>query len=430
METLKTNNVKIERLCVAVADLMMLAISVRLSSMVADLFSMEDISSGGILQKIIFAFVCYLPLLLFLPPKIREDYAHVVVANSLLTALLHAIFLILYSYTFDTQTISRIGVFSLYLIFSLLLVLGRLLLFGYFSNVRSRKSTKRVLLVGNQADLADLYDALKKNETQVLGFFSDELSPSFMGVPNLGQTSDVLPYLKGQNEVSRVFCTLGVSEFAQIYGCCHSKGIVCEGISSNLNVLGIRWQVNRQSLITFLAPKSEPLNFWWNRLLKRAFDIVMSCLFLLIVFPFVYLCIALLLKRKSPGPIFVFEKSEGKNGKTFDAVRFRMYNDCFLKRMPLFLNVLRGDLSIVGTRLFSVGASESYNLEFDKYFVRDRIKPGLCYCSVMEPITTDGTNYAKKNAKNDIWYAQNWSFWLDVIIVLKSIMGVFSRGKK
>ena len=55
METLKTNNVKIERLCVAVADLMMLAISVRLSSMVADLFSMEDISSGGILQKIIFA---------------------------------------------------------------------------------------------------------------------------------------------------------------------------------------------------------------------------------------------------------------------------------------------------------------------------------------------------------------------------------------
>ena len=66
METLKTNNVKIERLCVAVADLMMLAISVRLSSMVADLFSMEDISSGGILHKIIFAFVCYLPLLLFL----------------------------------------------------------------------------------------------------------------------------------------------------------------------------------------------------------------------------------------------------------------------------------------------------------------------------------------------------------------------------
>ncbi len=430
METLKINNVKIERLCVVVADLMILAISVRLSIMVADLFSMEDISSGGILQKTLLAFVCYLPLLLFFPSKIREEYAHVVVANSLLTILLYAVFLILYAYASNTQIVSRVGVFSLYLIFSLFLVLERLLLYGCFSKVRSRKSTERVLLVGNQADVADLCDVLKKNGTQILGFFSDELGPSFMGVPNLGQTSDVLPYLKRQNEISSVFCSLGVSEFAQIYGCCHSKGIVCEGIPSNLNALGEKWQANSMSLVTFLAPKSDPLNFWWNRLLKRLFDIVMSVLFLLIIFPFVYLCVAIVLKRKSPGPIFVFEKSEGINGKTFDAVRFRMRYDCFFKRMPLFLNVLRGDLSIVGARLFCVGASESYNLEFDKYFVRNRIKPGLCSCSVMPSITADNCNLAKKNAKNDIWYAENWTFWLDVVIVLKSIMDVFPKREK
>lgn len=175
-------------------------------------------------------------------------------------------------------------------------------------------------------------------------------------------------------------------------------------------------------------------------ILKRLFDIFISIIGLVILFP-LFLVVTILIKMGSPGNIFFKQERIGKDGKPFYPYKFRtmiegavnkglgytVSNDDeritkvgkFLRKwgideLPQFLNVLKGEMSLVGPRPTLRYQVEKYN-DFQKK--RLLVKPGLAGWALIH-----GRNSLswEDRIKYDVWYAQHWSFWLDIKIIIKT----------
>lgn len=208
--------------------------------------------------------------------------------------------------------------------------------------------------------------------------------------------------------------------------CCASSAVKCVDLSvlsrfcqdnnaqfffcmPELAALQKNMRVCNVGFLSFLSLQNEPLSHWWNRMLKRFFDLLLSAIFLLIFFPFIYIVAAVIIKRKSAGPVFSIFKEIGSKGKRFERMTFRtadlpaesVLNKNYVKSLPQFLNVFTGSMSVVGLQLLREGgdavpATCNY------------AKPGMLNCRFC------------KNA--DVWYTQNWSLWLDVKILVKALL--------
>ena len=154
--------------------------------------------------------------------------------------------------------------------------------------------------------------------------------------------------------------------------------------------------------VPVLDIRQEPLAQPENRLAKRLFDIVFSLLFLCTIFPIIFIIIGLAIKITSPGPIFFKQKRSGEENKEFWCYKFRSMrvnkdsdkvqatlNDPrktrlgnFMRKtsideLPQFINVLLGDMSVVGPRPHMLKHTEEYSKLIDKYMVRHLVKPGI-----------------------------------------------------
>jgi Undecaprenyl-phosphate galactose phosphotransferase WbaP len=198
----------------------------------------------------------------------------------------------------------------------------------------------------------------------------------------------------------------------------------------------------------------------WNVVIKRVFDLVISLLLLLITFP-LWLLIALMIRLDSPGPIFYKHQRVGQGGKKFRVIKFRtMYSDAdehlrhylennprarqewqehqklendpritplgawlrkfSLDELPQLLNVLRGDLSLIGPRAVTEEEIEKYGRDAELIL---RVKPGITgWWQVMGRHQTGW----ERRTKLDLYYVSNWSLWMDFYITLKTIWVVIS----
>lgn len=200
--------------------------------------------------------------------------------------------------------------------------------------------------------------------------------------------------------------------------------------------------------VPLLVARSEPLREPANQFVKRVFDIVVSALFLVTLFPPLALVIAVLIKRSSPGPVFFLQKRNGLDGRDFTCIKFRtMRADpaCdgkaatehdprkfplgdFLRRhnldeFPQFINVLLGDMSIVGPRPHATWTTEAYRNLVDRYMVRLYAKPGITGWAQVNGCRgeTKTTDDMTRRIKLDLWYIGHWSLALDVRIVWMTI---------
>lgn len=200
-------------------------------------------------------------------------------------------------------------------------------------------------------------------------------------------------------------------------------------------------------------------SFVYKGLLKRVFDIVLSLLFLP-TFALLYVTIGLMIKIEDHGPVFYKAKRLGKNGSVFIMYKFRSMNinapdirnrdgstynseedlrltkigkfirKTSLDEIPQILNVLKGDMSFIGPRPDLPEALELYNeVEIRKTFIR----PGVTGYS--QAYYRNSIELFDK-FKNDVYYVDHISFWLDMKIVIKTIVilfqrkNVFTKGKE
>jgi putative colanic acid biosynthesis UDP-glucose lipid carrier transferase len=229
-----------------------------------------------------------------------------------------------------------------------------------------------------------------------------------------------------------------------------------------LSIPDIRNYLKRQMNLEFfgnvpvLYMREDPLAQVDNRFFKRAFDVIVSLLFMIPFWLIIYPLVALITKLTSPGPVFFKQQRNGLGGKVFYCYKFRSMrvnadsdrlqataNDPrktkfgeFLRHtsideLPQFINVLKGEMSIVGPRPHMVKHTQEYSALIDKYMVRHWVKPGITGWAQVNGARGETKRLSQMEDRivKDVWYIEHWSFWLDLKIIFLTVYNAL-RGDK
>lgn len=337
-----------------------------------------------------------------------------------------------------------------------------------YLNIRQQHSTGTwsILLLGSLDRVQEVYNALQKQRTwghQIIGYLGSipEETRELQGTALLGSLNDFEKVLKSHT-VDEVIFTLppeqkgfDLQEYLQL---CREMGISYRIVPAMYN-FNIDWDIQVESIqniptINVKMIKIDAAGSLYKRLLDYFLAIIGSFITLLLL-PF----IALAIKLDSKGPIFFRQTRQGQNGRLFQMLKFRtMYQDAeqkkkelelqnqmqgymfkldkdprvtkvgrFLRKtsldeLPQFFNVLKGEMSLVGTRPPTLD-------EVTKYLPRHRrrisIKPGIT--RLWQTTGRNKVTDFEQVVELDLKYIDNWSLWLDIKIILKTILVVLAR---
>ena len=381
---------------------------------------------------------------------VRNTFCHAVVFISLIT-LVH----------FGSLSTRFLVIF--YTAFLALLVLYRLI-FRHFVKIYRRKGGNRrtVALVGDGFNMVELYEEMTADPTsgfKVVGYFAEHPSDNYpKECRYLGTPQEVIPYLK-KSKAEQLYCGLTSShskEILPIISYCENNLIHFYSVPNVRNYLKRRMHLELIGSVPVLDIRQEPLAQPENRLAKRLFDIVFSLLFLCTIFPIIFIIIGLAIKITSHGPIFFKQKRSGEENKEFWCYKFRSMrvnkdsdkvqatlNDPrktrlgnFMRKtsideLPQFINVLLGDMSVVGPRPHMLKHTEEYSKLIDKYMVRHLVKPGITGWAQVTGFRGETKELWQMEGRveRDIWYLEHWTFMLDLYIIYKTVKNAV-RGEK
>ena len=381
---------------------------------------------------------------------VRNTFCHAVVFISLIT-LVH----------FGSLSTRFLVIF--YTAFLALLVLYRLI-FRHFVKIYRRKGGNRrtVALVGDGSNMVELYEEMTADPTsgfKVVGYFAEHPSDNYpKECRYLGTPQEVIPYLK-KSKAEQLYCGLASShskEIMPIISYCENNLIHFYSVPNVRNYLKRRMHLELIGSVPVLDIRQEPLAQPENRLAKRLFDIVFSLLFLCTIFPIIFIIIGLAIKITSPGPIFFKQKRSGEANKEFWCYKFRSMrvnkdsdkvqatlNDPrktrlgnFMRKtsideLPQFINVLLGDMSVVGPRPHMLKHTEEYSKLIDKYMVRHLVKPGITGWAQVTGFRGETKELWQMEGRveRDIWYLEHWTFMLDLYIIYKTVKNAV-KGEK
>lgn len=209
--------------------------------------------------------------------------------------------------------------------------------------------------------------------------------------------------------------------------------------------------------VPFLKLIKEPLSSPGKQFLKRSFDFLFSLFVTIFLLSWLIPIVAIIIKLESKGPVFFIQKRSGLKNNAFGCIKFRSMtvneiadvqiakkNDArvtkfgaFMRKtsideLPQFLNVLVGNMSIVGPRPHMLSQTEQYSKITKKYMTRHIVKPGITgWAQVMGArgeIFSDRD--MQKRIEKDIWYIQHWSFFLDIKIIFLTFYNVVKGDKQ
>jgi putative colanic acid biosynthesis UDP-glucose lipid carrier transferase len=305
-----------------------------------------------------------------------------------------------------------------------------------------------VVFVGNSSSVKEISESMELRPW--MGY-------SVIGVIDVEDNYDLrvvsqeLQGLIETEEIQRIFILESViqkEDLDILVTTCLSHTVQVFIIPDGLKFYTERYKVQFFDRLPIVAVRSNPLELTKYRLLKRLFDIVFSLMLFLTVLPFVFLVIAIAIKLDSSGPVFFVQDRWGLNNNLFSALKFRSMsanskdvlqgkyqqaekNDARITRvgailrktnldeLPQFINVLQGSMSIVGPRPHPAPLNEESKDQVDQYLQRHLVKPGITGWAQINGARgeTKEISQMQKRVDFDIWYIENWSFYLDVKII-------------
>ncbi|MEI8233203.1 MAG: exopolysaccharide biosynthesis polyprenyl glycosylphosphotransferase [Verrucomicrobiota bacterium] len=217
-------------------------------------------------------------------------------------------------------------------------------------------------------------------------------------------------------------------------------------------MLGRRISMTEEDGIYFISFHKEPLESPFNRLLKRFVDMLVALPVVVFVLPVLSAVVWLLHRWQSPGPLFFYQLRTGKQGQDFLLFKFRTMHPnnpdeaqqakehddrifpaghwlrkMSLDEMPQFINVLKGEMSVVGPRPHMRKHDDLFRQKMISYGVRTFIKPGITGLAQVRDlrgeILTDQD--VIQRIRSDLDYLENWSLLLDVEIIFRTAWKVF-----
>jgi undecaprenyl-phosphate galactose phosphotransferase/putative colanic acid biosynthesis UDP-glucose lipid carrier transferase len=190
-------------------------------------------------------------------------------------------------------------------------------------------------------------------------------------------------------------------------------------------------------------------------LLKRVVDIGFSALALIFFLPLMIVTAAAI-KLESPGPVIFRQTRKGFNGRQFMIYKFRtmtvqengptviqamrgdsrvtglgrILRSSSIDELPQLVNVLKGDMSLIGPRPHALAHDNYFETILSDYAFRHHVKPGItgwAQCNGARG-ATPSVEHISERVKLDLWYINNWSFWLDVQILFKTLFEVLRKN--
>lgn len=336
-------------------------------------------------------------------------------------------------------------------------IIFRLLLKTYR---RKGYNFRQVIIVGGGMTGQNIYKELKGSDFgyKVLGFFDDNEEYKDNLPDYLGKVSEIQDYAR-ENKIDEIYCTLPGNQEDKVLSLITFSEkhmirfyLVPEFYRYVKRKLTLKFVDN----VPIISLRYEPLQYLSNRVVKRAFDIIFSSLILIFIFPPIFVIFGALIKLSSKGPVLFKQKRTGLKGEEFYCYKFRSMrlNDKanqqsatekdprvtkvgqFMRKtsideLPQFINVLLGDMSVVGPRPHMVQHTSLYSMLIDRFMVRHLVKPGITGWAQVGGFRGETKILADMEGRvlKDVWYIENWSFFLDLKIIFLTILNII-RGEE
>lgn len=314
---------------------------------------------------------------------------------------------------------------------------------------------RNVIIVGiadNTQKLAEFFENRKEYGYRFQGFFSNKSSDTI----RIGNIDDIPAFAQKIN-LHHIYCNISelkVDEINKLIRFAENNLIEIKFIPDPKVDYGQNLALQYYDYIPVFALREIPFqtDVKW---LKRGFDIVFSFLVIVLILSWLIPLLGLIIRLESKGPILFKQKRNGLNNDEFEVFKFRsMYtngysdkkqtavNDDrltkvgrFIRRtsideMPQFINVFLGSMSVVGPRPHPVFLTDQYAKIIDKYMVRHFVKPGVTGLAQIKGFRGEiqDDDQMRNRIRLDKFYIENWSFMLDIEIVIKTFLYSFKRN--
>jgi Undecaprenyl-phosphate glucose phosphotransferase len=369
--------------------------------------------------------------------------------------LLATLILVAVSY-FIRERYSRLTVVIFAAYAFVLVSIVRLSFRAAFNGLRRRGFNLKTILVVGAGELGrrvvetiELHRELGFSVTGLLTRRDEKVGTRVAGVPVLGRYEDVGRILDA-TPVDQVVLALPLEEqglLKHLMAELAQRTVDVKLVPDLFNYVTLRGGLEEFGGLPIISLQGAPLE-GWNRILKRAFDILVASLALLVGAPLLGL-VAVAVKATSRGPVFYGQERMGIDGRLFKMLKFRTMRidaerhgarftvpgdprrtvlGTWLRRtsldeLPQFWNVLKGEMSLVGPRPERPVFIEEFKRQIPRYHLRHMVKSGITGWAQINGLRGDTS--IKDRIDYDLYYIENWSLLFDLKILLRTALGGF-----
>ena len=364
--------------------------------------------------------------------------------------LLHLLLVVAFNGVIKTY-FSRLFILYSYISLSFLLLLWRYIsLWVFVNSAKSNKKISRVLLVGETLPRREIED-----------YYSFFLAQGLMEINTLeyrhGDKIDGLMESIKKMEFSELFLSvqdLGDEQTREVIDYTDEKLKNVHLVIDEPYLNSRHLDLTRFGQVPVINLKLSPLDLVSNQFIKRSFDIVFSSFVIVFILSWLYPLFAIMIKLGSRGPVLFNQERTGLNNQSFVCHKFRsmvvneqadsdqaVENDPritgigkFMRRtsideLPQFINVFKGEMSVVGPRPHMLKHTEEYRALVGKFMLRHAIKPGITGLAQAKGFRGEirSRKLLESRVKYDRFYVENWSLSLDIKIIFMTIASVFKK---
>lgn len=352
----------------------------------------------------------------------------------------------------------RSSLLQIWIVSTLLLMakqIGTTLILRYYRNLGFNQ--KHSVIVGNGHLARQYVKSIAENPEygfQVDGYLSR--TPREGLGAHLGTYEDLDTLLEmSAGAIDEVIIALEPAEVQYtelVIEVCEKWGIKCRIIPFYNDYIPFRPAIDEIGETHLISIRTAPLDDPFNRMVKNAFDFVLSLILILLTSPLMVIA-ALGIKLTSPGPLIFRQERVGFNRKPFMMLKFRTMRvnadentgwttdadsrktvwGSFLRKfsideLPQFFNVLKGEMSLIGPRPEVPYYVDKFKDQIPKYMVKHQVKPGITGWAQIHGYRGDTS--IERRVRYDLWYIDHWSLGLDLKIIFKTVFGGICNQEK
>ncbi len=351
----------------------------------------------------------------------------------------------------------RVLIIYAWLLTIVLVMIGRLIYHAVQWRLQARGIGRDKVLIVGTGDIGRLVLEKIKGSPhlgyEVIGFVHQSAEPApahVLGVPVLGQ-SDELPRLIDEQHIDEVIIALPEASDEEMLGLiskCSKASLSIKVFPDVFQIIATQVTIDDLGGLPLLSVR-DVRQRGWRLTVKRLMDVTVSAIGLVIVSPFIFAA-AILIKLESPGPAFYVQERMGLDAKPFMMLKLRsmrqdaeadgpgwttpndprrtrlgtLIRKTNLDELPQLINILVGDMSLVGPRPERPVYVEQFRRTIPRYMERHKEKAGLTGWAQVNGLRGDTS--ISDRTKYDLWYIENWSLLLDIKILIRTGLRMFT----